>query len=159
MLTFLASYPAPGYHVNVADLSPARLDSALELMYYAFKRLVEAPDRLLASRGLARAHHRILYFVARKPELTVGDLLAALQVTKQALNRPLRELIDRGYIRVTPDGRDRRVRRLRLSLAGRTLEERLTGMQLARFRRVLGRAGPKQEANWRAVMSDLGSSR
>ena len=43
----------------------AALDAAIELMYFAYRAMVAKPDRLLAGRGLGRAHHRILYFVAR----------------------------------------------------------------------------------------------
>ncbi|MFN0180083.1 MAG: MarR family winged helix-turn-helix transcriptional regulator [Gemmatimonadales bacterium] len=140
----------------MTDLSPDRLDQALELMYYAFKRLVEAPDRLLERHDLARAHHRILYFVARRPGLTVGELLALLEVTKQSLNRPLRTLMVKGLVAAREDERDGRIRRLFLSRPGATLERRLTGMQQDHFAAVFERVGPERERTWREVMAPLG---
>ena len=44
--------------------------------------------------ALARVHHRILFFVALHPGLSVKDLLACLGVTKQAINIPLRQLME-----------------------------------------------------------------
>lgn len=140
----------------MTDLSSDRFDHALELMYYAFKRLVEAPDRLLGRHGLARAHHRILYFVARRPGLTVGELLALLEVTKQSLNRPLRTLMAKGLVASREDERDGRIRRLFLSRSGASLEQRLTGMQHRHFAAVFERVGRDRERAWREVMTPLG---
>ena len=53
-------------------------------------------------RGLGRVHHRILYFVARSPGIAVNALLGVLDVSKQALHAPLRELVDKGLIAATP---------------------------------------------------------
>jgi DNA-binding MarR family transcriptional regulator len=143
----------------MVDQSPearaAACDQALELMYYGFKHLVEAPDRRLAKYGLSRVHHRIMYFVARRPALTVGELLAALQVTKQAVNRPLRELTEQGLTRARPDPRDGRVRRLTLTARGAALERTLTGMQHEHLARTFAAVGPAAEVGWRAVMRRL----
>src|SRR5262245_3896208 len=137
---------------------PAELDRGLELMYFGFKRLVAAPDRILAGLGLARMHHRILYFVARKPELSVGDLLAALDLTKQAVNGPLRALVRQGLVRQRPDRADRRVRRLELTARGAALERELTGIQHRHLARVFRQAGRDAHAGWRRVMARLGQS-
>src|SRR5580765_8727467 len=98
-----------------------QLDQALELMYFGFRGLVDAPDRVLSRRGLGRMHHRVLYFIARSPGLSVGDLLQRLAVTKQALHRPLRDLVSRRLVTISADQDDRRVRRLALSKAGAAL--------------------------------------
>jgi hypothetical protein len=41
-----------------------------------------------------RAHHRVLHFVNRHPGLTIAELLDILRITKQSLNRVLKELLD-----------------------------------------------------------------
>ena len=135
--------------------APPALDLAIELIYFGQRSLVAEPDRVLAGRGLARMHHRVLYFVARKDGLTVGDLLGALGVTKQALHRPLGDLVRLGLVRVEPDRADRRIRRLRLGTAGRRLERELTGLQHRRLAAVFREAGPAAEAGWRRVMALL----
>jgi DNA-binding MarR family transcriptional regulator len=77
----------------MVDLSQKdALDDALELLHFAFRKTVEAPDRVLAKHGLGRVHHRVLFFVRRRAGLSVGELRAVLAVSKQALPRPPREL-------------------------------------------------------------------
>ena len=76
------------------DLNAEReLRSSIELFYYAYRAFTSGPDHILERRGLARVHHRILYFVGRNPAITVNSLLATLRVSKQALNAPLRQLL------------------------------------------------------------------
>jgi len=132
-----------------------QLNQALELMYFGFRGLVDAPDRLLSRRGLGRMHHRVMYFIARRPGLSVGDLLERLAVTKQALHRPLRELVSRRLVTIGADRNDRRVRRLALSKTGETMERHLSGMQRAHLARIFAGSGQHAEAGWRRVMARM----
>ena len=70
----------------------------IELMFFAYRDFVQDADRILAGDGFGRAHHRVLYFVARRPGLTIAELLDILKITKQSLNRVLKDLLDRGYV-------------------------------------------------------------
>lgn len=139
----------------MVDVSRAELlNEALELFFFAYREFTAYPDEILAGRGLARVHHRILYFVGRNPGISVNELLGILGVTKQALNAPLRRLVEEGLIESMP-GADRRVRELRLTDAGAALETALTGSQRKRMAAVFADAGPKDEAAWREIMSRI----
>ncbi len=134
-----------------------RLNQALEMLHFGFRAITAHPDEQLRALGYSRVHHRILYFVGRNPGCSVSELLGIMRVSKQYLNRPLRQLIEDGYIQSRQDTRDRRVKRLRLTPKGRRLEEKLTGEQRARLAEVFEKAGPKAEAGWRRVMALLGA--
>ncbi len=125
------------------------------LLFFAFRALTAEPDRVLAERGLSRVHHRILYVVARNPGLRIGELLATLRVSKQALNRPLRELSRLGLVAATTPAHNRRARELRLTDPGERLERRLTAAQRRRFARAFSAAGAGAERGWRDVMRRL----
>lgn len=128
------------------------LNEALELFFFAYREFTAYPDELLAGKNLQRVHHRILYFVGRNPRITVGELLGILGVTKQALNAPLRRLIEDGLIESTPGERDRRVRELQLTAEGARLEGDLSGSQRTRMASIFAEVGSDQEAAWREVM-------
>ncbi|MEP2990412.1 MAG: MarR family transcriptional regulator [Parasphingorhabdus sp.] len=97
----------------------------VELLYFGYTRLTNAIDQELAKQGLGRAHHRALYFIARQPDLTVGDLLKLLAITKQSLGRVLKELHERNLV-ITKSGLvDRRQKLLRLTDSGLKLEQEL----------------------------------
>ena len=134
-------------------------DDPPALLFFAFRALTAEPDRILSERGLSRVHHRVLYFVARAPGLRVGELIATLGVSKQALNRPLRELVRLGLVEVSTPPHNRRARELRLASAGARLERRLTAAQRQRFARAFSAAGAEAERGWREVMRRLSGPR
>jgi DNA-binding MarR family transcriptional regulator len=131
------------------------LDLALESMHFGFRAMTYKPDQRLAELGLARVHHRLLYFVARHPGCSINELLGIMRITKQYLNRPLRQMIDLGYIAQRSDASDRRVRRLELTARGKKLEHELTEVQRRRFEEIFKQAGPTAEKHWRKVMALL----
>ena len=127
----------------------------IELFYFAYRSFTAEPDRILREWALNRVHHRILYFVARNPKLSINELLTILEVSKQALNAPLRKLVEKGLIEVSHSKVDRRLKLLCLSKAGRELESRLTNTQIKFLETVFERTGKRNAAGWRKVMEQL----
>ena len=134
------------------------LNDALEAIHFGFRALIANPDARLAEISFSRVHHRVLYFIARYPECSVNELLEVMGVSKQYLNRPLRQLTEKGYVNVRVDNRDKRIKRIQLSKAGEKLELELSDDQRKRFEKVFREAGPQAEAGWRKVMTLLVSS-
>ncbi len=118
----------------------------MELLFFAYRDFVAEPDAMLAELGFGRAHHRILHFIGRHPGLRVSELLSILRITKQSLNRVLRELLERGYVRQREGDTDRRQRLLHLTPKGQRLLEKLEAPQIARVRTALDGAGPQARA-------------
>ncbi len=133
----------------------AALRLAIEQFYFGYRAFTAQPDRILAQRGLGRVHHRILYFVGRNPQMAVSALLATLGVTKQALNAPLRQLVEMRLVAMSPAAHDRRVRQLTLTAQGARLEAQLTHTQMKLLQAAFEHAGAAAEAGWHAVMQSL----
>jgi DNA-binding MarR family transcriptional regulator len=131
------------------------LNQALESMHFGFRAMVYQPDQRLAKLGLARIHHRLLYFIGRNPDCSINELLQIMRISKQYLHQPLKKLLDLGYVRQKTDADDRRIRRLRLSAKGRKLEFELSEVQRRRFADIFKQAGPAAEKHWRQVMALL----
>ncbi len=131
------------------------LHEAIEQFYFAYRGFTDRPDRILERRGLGRVHHRILYFIGRRPDVSVRGLLDLLAVSKQALNAPLRQLIEMGLVGTEAGALDRRVKNLRLTESGRKLEAELTEAQTRHLRAAFDRAGAQAHAGWTAVMAEL----
>jgi DNA-binding MarR family transcriptional regulator len=132
-----------------------RLLQAMELLYFGYRSFTAGPDRVLQEKGLGRVHHRILYFVGRNPRININELLSILQVSKQALNAPLRKLIQQGLIEVQTGEHDRRVKELQLSKTGAKLEAKLTQIQMQHLSRAFDMAGPAALEGWEQIMREL----
>ena len=99
------------------------------------------PDAILTEYEFGRAHHRVVHFVGRRPQMTVGDLLTILKITKQSLNRVLRDLVEAGFIEQRAGVSDRRRRLLVTTKLGETLARELARVQSARIAQGLAAAG------------------
>lgn len=137
------------------DMREAALRLAIEQFYFGYRAFTVQPDRILAERGLGRVHHRILYFVGRNPRISVNALLNMLSVSKQALNAPLRQLMDMQLVMIDTATHDKRVRELSLTPDGAELEAQLTGTQMQQLQTVFAQVGAKAEAGWHQVMRSL----
>jgi DNA-binding MarR family transcriptional regulator len=127
----------------------------LELLYFGNAHVTRSIDRGLAKMGLGRAHHRALYWIARRPDMTVSELLAILSITKQSLGRVLNELGERGLVETRPGLRDRRQRLLRLTDAGAGLEAELFEAMRERMSNAYSKAGQGAVGGFWAVLEGL----
>ena len=109
----------------------------VELFFFAYRDFVSDADTLLSEIGYGRAHHRVIHFVSRHPGMRVADVLEVLAITKQSLNRVLRQLIEDGYVTQKAGPVDRRERRLYLTEKGDDLGKKLMDLQCARVAKAL----------------------
>ena len=127
----------------------------VELLYFGYSHLTRSVDERLAAQGLGRAHHRALYFIARKPDISVSELLRLLGITKQSLGRVLGELSDRAMVETRVGREDRRQRLLRLTPEGAGLESKLFEAMRARLSAAYAQAGPDAVAGFWRVLEGL----
>jgi DNA-binding MarR family transcriptional regulator len=130
----------------------------MELLYFAYRDFTAEPDAMLARWGFGRAHHRVIYFVGRQPQMSVSDLLATLRITKQSLSRVLGQLVRQGFILQRPGSRDRRQRLLELTSKGVELERQLSENQRHRIAKAYREAGGEAVEGFKRVMLGIMSS-
>ncbi len=136
-------------------LRDEELRQGIELLFYAYRDFTSDPDKILTEYGFGRAHHRVVHFVGRYPDISVAELLAILRITKQSLSRVLSQLLDQGFVVQRKSSRDRRRRLLRLTERGVELERRLSGPQRARVAKAYREAGAAAVEGYRKVLFGL----
>jgi DNA-binding MarR family transcriptional regulator len=137
---------------NAAE-SPAY--DLIELFFFAYRDFVSDPDRILGEYDFGRAHHRVLHFVDRQPGLTIAELLDILRITKQSLNRVLKELIEKGFVESRTGTADRRQRHLHATQQGRQLALKLARLQTRRIANALTEIDPDGKAAITAYLVGL----
>lgn len=140
---------------NLLFLTDDQLLQGIELMFFAYKGFTSDPDQILQNYTYGRAHHRALHFINRNPGITVNALLDILGVTKQSLNRVLRQLVDDKLVDSKVGKRDRRERNLQLTEAGQELERSLSEAQRKRMRAAYKAAGPDSVQGFRTVLQNI----
>lgn len=127
----------------------------MESFFLGYQAFTAKPDEMLARRGLSRVHHRILFFIASYPDLSVKELLSYLGVSKQALNTPLRQLIEMHLVESLTAEDDKRKRMLRFTAEGAKLEQALRREQVRLLQRAFDDAGEQAVDGWLAVNQAL----
>ena len=145
----------PGRSEQLLFLTDDQLRQGIELMFFAYRGFTADPDLILENYAYGRAHHRAIHFINRKPGLTVNDLLNILGVTKQSLNRVLRQLVEDGLVDSRIGKQDRRQRNLFLTESGEALEHELSDAQRKRMRKAYSNAGPEAVQGFRTVLEQM----
>ena len=140
---------------SLLSLTDGQILQGTELLFFAYRAFTGDPDRILENLAYGRAHHRAIHFINRQPGTTVNRLLVILGVTKQSLNRVLRQLIDDGLVESRIGVEDRRERNLHLTDAGKALEAELSATQRRRLRRAYKAAGPEAVQGFRTVLENI----
>ncbi len=136
-------------------LREAEVRRGIELLYFGYSHMIRPADAKLAARGLGRAHHRALYFIARRPGMAVSELVRLLSITKQSLSRVLADLLRDGLIAMQVGELDRRQRLLTLTDAGAALEAELFEALSARVAGAYAEAGQEAVTGFWAVLAGL----
>ncbi|HCL77140.1 MarR family winged helix-turn-helix transcriptional regulator [Stutzerimonas nitrititolerans] len=127
----------------------------MERFFLGYQAFTAKPDEMLARRGLSRVHHRILFFIASYPDLSVKQLLGYLGVSKQALNTPLRQLIEMHLVESLTAEDDKRKRMLRFTREGAKLEQALRREQIRLIEKAFNEVGEEAVSGWLTVNQAL----
>lgn len=146
---------SPASRHDILDSARGSVDETISLFYLGYRAGVAGPKKVLDKLGFGRPHHRILYVVARRPGISIAHLIDMLEVTRQAVHRPMRDLIAQGYLLQKPAPTNRRLVLLTLTPKGAALESKLTDLQYDAFAKAFAATGPEAEQQWKAVMRAL----
>ena len=136
-----------------------QLDEILALFYFGYKTFTKKPDEILEKYGIQRMHHRIIFFIAKFPGLSVNELLTLLEITKQGLHGPLKKLLEKGFVKSEQCEQDLRVKNLFLTKEGEKLEEELSNVQKEQLNEIFLQLGEDYQTAWIEIMKKLSSNR
>ena len=122
-------------YVNITDLKQIMRDllylkddqikDFIEQIFYAYRETYSDPKKILKKYSFGTAHYRAILLIERHKGLTVSDLLNKLKITKQSLNRVLRDLINNKAVFLRKGEVDSRQRKIFLNEKGEKLFEEI----------------------------------
>ena len=140
--------------LNPIYLSDKEIRKIIELIFFSYREFTLGPDELLEKLNFGRAHHRVIYFVGKRKNLTIRDLLKILQITKQSLSRVLNQLVEEKYILVST-GNDKRTKNLSLTKKGINLEEKLSNIQISKIKKVIKNKNESEVYAFKKILYDM----
>ena len=114
-------------------LKDEQIKEFIQLLYYAYRETFSDPRQILTKKFFGLAHLRALNLIERNPGINLGELIFKLKVTKQSLNRVLRDLIKSKMIKQVQDDSDTRKKNLYLDKDGKIFFEAVYNSQKKRI--------------------------
>jgi len=106
-------------------LKDDQIKDFIEQIFYAYRETYSDPKKILKKYSFGTAHHKAIHLIERYEGLTVSNLLSKLKITKQSLNRVLRDLIKNKTILLKKGKIDSRQRQIFLNEKGKKLFEEI----------------------------------
>ena len=136
-------------------LNEKEIKKIIELIFFSYRDFTSGPDKVLEKIKFGRAHHRVIYFVGKRNNLTIKELLAILKITKQSLNRVLKDLIKLEAVEFKKDEQDTRVKHVFLSNKGKNISNEIFQTQKKRIYKALLNSKSEEVLNFDAVLHKI----
>tara|TARA_B100001245_G_scaffold73659_1_gene52206 strand:- start:790 stop:1227 length:438 start_codon:yes stop_codon:yes gene_type:complete len=136
-------------------LKDDQIKDFIEKIFYAYRETYSDPKEILKKYSFGTAHHRAIHLIERYEGLTVSDLLNKLKITKQSLNRVLRDLIKNKSILVKKGEVDSRQRQIFLNEKGKKLFEEIFFKQKKRIYNAFKNSDADSVIKFRNVLSKI----
>ena len=106
-------------------LKDDQIKDFIEQIFYAYRETYSDPKKILKKYSFGTAHHRAIHLIERHEGLTVSDLLNKLKITKQSLNRVLRDFLNNKAIFLKKGEVDSRHSKIFLNEKGKKLSDEI----------------------------------
>jgi len=136
-------------------LKDEQIKDFIEQIFYVYRETYSDPKKILKKHSFGTAHHRAIHLIERHEGLTVSDLLSKLKITKQSLNRVLRDLIKNKTILLKKGEADLRQRQIFLDEKGKKLFEEIFLEQKKRIYNALKKSDSDSVIKFKNVLNKI----
>ena len=136
-------------------LKDEQIKEFIQLLYYAYRETFSDPKDILSKKFFGPAHLRALNLIERNTGINLGELIFRLKVTKQSLNRVLKDLIKLDIITFKKDMQDTRVKHVFLNDKGEKIFNEVFDKQKKRIYNALLNSSSEEVINFDNVLSKI----
>ena len=136
-------------------LKDAEIKQLIERLFISYRESFADAKTTLDKYSIGIAHHKVLHLISMYKGITISELLKKLKVTKQSLNRVLKDLIEIEIIFFEKDDRDTRVKHIFLNDKGKKIFEEVFLIQKKRIYNALINSSSDQVINFDNVLRKI----
>ena len=136
-------------------LKDDQLKEFIEKIFVIYRETFSDAKKILDKYSIGVAHHKVIHLLSLYEGITISELLKKLKVTKQSLNRVLKDLIQLEAVEFKKDKKDTRLKHVYLSEKGLKLFEEVFSMQKKRIYKALLNSNSKEVLNFNNVLKKI----
>ena len=118
-------------------LKDDQLKGFIEKLFMSYRESFADAKKTLDKYSLGIAHHKVIHLLSLYKGITISELLKKLKITKQSLNRVLKDLIKLDVIFFKKDKKDTRLKHIFLSEKGEKIFSEVFSIQKKRIYKAL----------------------
>tara|TARA_B100000575_G_C22931489_1_gene539763 strand:+ start:81 stop:518 length:438 start_codon:yes stop_codon:yes gene_type:complete len=136
-------------------LKDEQIKDFIQLLYYAYRETYSDPKDILSKKFFGPAHLRALNLIESNPGISLGELIYKLKITKQSINRVIRDLLKSKMIKQLKDDTDTRKKRLHLDKDGKIFFDTIYKKQKQRIFNALKNSEPESVIKFKEVLKKI----
>ena len=136
-------------------LKDTQLKELIEKLFKSYRESFSDAKKILDKYSIGIAHHKVLHLLSMYRGITISELLEKLKITKQSLNRVLKDLIKLETIFFERDQQDTRVKHIFLNNRGKEIFEEVFLIQKKRIYNALLNSSSDQVINFDSVLKKI----
>ena len=136
-------------------LKDEQIKDFIQLLYYAYRETYSDPKDILSKKFFGPAHLRALNLIESNPGISLGELIYKLKITKQSINRVIRDLLKTKMIKQLKDDTDTRKKKLYLDKEGKIFFDSVYKIQKRRIFNALKNSEAESVVKFKEVLKKI----
>ena len=114
-------------------LKDEQLKHLIEKLFISYRETFSDSKKILSKYRIGLAHQKVIHLISMYEGISISELLKRLKVTKQSLNRVLKDLIKLDIIKFKKNKQDTRIKHLFLNDKGEKIFTEIFTLQKKRI--------------------------
>ena len=136
-------------------LKDEQLKDLIEKLFVSYRETFSDAKKVLDKYSIGLAHHKVIHLLSMYQGISISELLKRLKVTKQSLNRVLKDLIKLEIIIFKKNDQDTRVKHIFLNEKGKKIFNEIFDHQKKRISNALLNSSSEEVINFDLVLSKI----
>ena len=136
-------------------LKDDQLKEFIEKISMSYRETFSDAKKVLDKYSIGVAHHKVINLISLYDGITISELLKKLKITKQSLNRVIKDLIKIDIIDFKKDKKDTRLKHVYLNDKGTKLFNEVFDVQKKRIYNALLNSSSKEVINFNNVLNKI----
>ncbi|MDC0445180.1 MarR family transcriptional regulator [Candidatus Pelagibacter sp.] len=136
-------------------LKDEQLKDLIEKLFVSYRETFSDAKKVLDKHSIGLAHHKVIHLLSMYQGISISELLKRLKVTKQSLNRVLKDLIKLEILTFKKDDQDTRIKHVFLNEKGKKIFNEIFNLQKKRIYNALLNSNSEEVINFDNVLSKI----
>ena len=136
-------------------LKDDQLKDLIEKLFISYRETFSDSKKVLNKYSIGLAHQKVIHLLSMYEGISISELLIKLKITKQSLNRVLKDLIKLEIIIFKKDEQDTRIKHIFLNEKGKKLFYEIFEIQKKRIHNALLNSSSEEVINFDNVLKKI----